>query len=234
MIETLLEIEVATRMLREGKEKEKAGGDSAAGAAAANSSVATSNDPIDIHYRQLKTAMTVVEKSTEEFNLISTYITNTHAPTHKVSCGRKMGERGKRKDMGQERRGPWVLCVLLTLCFPFPPLLPWRQNYTLDLLEAFCVDRENEGDRYKPFEANPNRMLLWVSAKSRGGLGPREGEAQGESASHFFFSFFLFSSFVTARFAHDELRGHPQPRLAHRAARGARHWLHVRKGSLLR
>jgi len=76
MIDSLLEIEIATKMLKEGAE----GG--AANAAAAAQSL--SMDPIDVHYRQLKTDMKVLEHSSGEFSLIKTYITNTHAPTHTV------------------------------------------------------------------------------------------------------------------------------------------------------
>jgi predicted DNA-binding WGR domain protein len=50
MVETLLEIEVATKMLKQSKEAKTEGKDGADEAAPGES-----NDPIDVHYRQLKT-----------------------------------------------------------------------------------------------------------------------------------------------------------------------------------
>lgn len=164
MIDTLLEIEVATKMLKEGGE----GG--AASAAAA--SQALSMDPIDVHYRQLKTDMKVLEHDSGEFSLIKTYITNTHAPTHTVGSRATHTVTSERSAIISG--GP--LCAhsrsILTSSLPFALDVlslacdcPFSQNYTLDLLEAFAVDRENEGSRYSAFEKDPNRMLLWHGSR---------------------------------------------------------------------
>jgi poly [ADP-ribose] polymerase len=72
MIDTLLEVETATKLLKSG------GAEASAAAAAAGQSM----DPIDLHYRQLKTEMKPLERDDSEFKLIQTYITNTHAKTH--------------------------------------------------------------------------------------------------------------------------------------------------------
>jgi len=63
MLDSLLEIEVAYSLLS-GGEKEK------------------DVDPIDSHYKKLKTEIEVLEKSTEEFKVIEEYVKNTHASTH--------------------------------------------------------------------------------------------------------------------------------------------------------
>ena len=39
-------------------------------------------DPIDAHYKKLKTEIEVLEKTTEEFKVIEEYVKNTHASTH--------------------------------------------------------------------------------------------------------------------------------------------------------
>ena len=39
-------------------------------------------DPIDAHYKKLKTEIEVLEQSTEEFKVIEEYVRNTHASTH--------------------------------------------------------------------------------------------------------------------------------------------------------
>jgi len=126
MIDTLLEVETATKLLKQGKEQDK---DAAAAAAGGKAEAAPgqSMDPIDVHYRQLKTDMRVLEREEDDFKLIQTYITNTHAATHR--------------------------------------------NYTLDLLDVFAVDRENEAGRYAPFEQNSNRMLLWHGSRTTNYVG---------------------------------------------------------------
>ena len=105
----------------------------------------------------------VLEHSSGEFSLIKTYITNTHAPTHTVRSWHT-----KQRD--QQRFG--CACALLHLTLPSLLLIFCdalcacsNQNYTLDLLEAFAVDRENEGSRYQAFEKDPNRMLLWHGSR---------------------------------------------------------------------
>ena len=39
-------------------------------------------DPIDAHYKKLKTEVEVLEQDTEEFRVIQEYVANTHASTH--------------------------------------------------------------------------------------------------------------------------------------------------------
>jgi len=63
MLDNLLEIEIAYSLLS-GGEKEK------------------DVDPIDAHYKKLKTEIEVLEQSTEEFKVIEEYVKNTHASTH--------------------------------------------------------------------------------------------------------------------------------------------------------
>lgn len=105
MIDSLLEIEIATKMLKEGAE-----GGSANAAAAAQS---LSMDPIDVHYRQLKTDMKVLEHSSGEFSLIKTYITNTHAPTHTVRAWHTQA-----RESSASSSGAIVQCALRHLTLP--------------------------------------------------------------------------------------------------------------------
>uniref|UniRef100_A0AAR2JZI8 Poly [ADP-ribose] polymerase n=1 Tax=Pygocentrus nattereri TaxID=42514 RepID=A0AAR2JZI8_PYGNA len=63
MLDNLLDIEVAYSLLRGGAEDNK-------------------KDPIDINYEKLKTKIEVVDKSSEESELIQQYVKNTHAATH--------------------------------------------------------------------------------------------------------------------------------------------------------
>ncbi|CAG0890958.1 unnamed protein product, partial [Darwinula stevensoni] len=65
MLDSLLEIEVAFNLLKEGQEEEGV-------------------DPIDSHYKKLKTDIEVLEQSSEEFLMIQEYIQNTHATTHSM------------------------------------------------------------------------------------------------------------------------------------------------------
>ena len=39
-------------------------------------------DPIDAHYKKLKTEVEVLERDTEEWRVIEEYVKNTHASTH--------------------------------------------------------------------------------------------------------------------------------------------------------
>ena len=39
-------------------------------------------DPVDTHYRKLNADITVLERDSEKFQLLETYIKNTHASTH--------------------------------------------------------------------------------------------------------------------------------------------------------
>ncbi|XP_061741748.1 poly [ADP-ribose] polymerase 1 [Nerophis ophidion] len=63
MLDNLLDIEVAYSLLRGGAQDNE-------------------SDPIDINYEKLKTKMEVVDKSTEEAEIIMQYVKNTHAATH--------------------------------------------------------------------------------------------------------------------------------------------------------
>ncbi|GAA6079173.1 poly [ADP-ribose] polymerase 1, partial [Tachysurus ichikawai] len=63
MLDNLLDIEVAYSLLRGGAEDNK-------------------KDPIDLNYEKLKTKIQVVDKSSEEAQIIQQYVTNTHAATH--------------------------------------------------------------------------------------------------------------------------------------------------------
>ncbi|XP_051501168.1 poly [ADP-ribose] polymerase 1 [Myxocyprinus asiaticus] len=63
MLDNLLDIEVAYSLLRGGVEDNK-------------------KDPIDINYEKLKTKIEVVDKSSDEAQLIIEYVKNTHAATH--------------------------------------------------------------------------------------------------------------------------------------------------------
>lgn len=62
MLDNLLEIEVAYSMLK--------GGDAG-------------EDPIDAHFKKLKTDMEPLDKSSEEFKRLCDFVKNTHAATHK-------------------------------------------------------------------------------------------------------------------------------------------------------
>lgn len=61
MLDNLLEIEIAYSMLKGGTEGE---------------------DPIDNHYKKLKTEIVPVEKTSQEFKRLVDYVKNTHAATH--------------------------------------------------------------------------------------------------------------------------------------------------------
>lgn len=63
MLDNLLDIEVAYSLLRGGADDNK-------------------KDPIDINYEKLKTKIEVVDKSTNEAEVIIEYVKNTHAATH--------------------------------------------------------------------------------------------------------------------------------------------------------
>ncbi|KAK3542329.1 hypothetical protein QTP86_022480 [Hemibagrus guttatus] len=63
MLDNLLDIEVAYSLLRGGAEDNK-------------------KDPIDINYEKLRTKIEVVDKSSEEAQIIQQYVKNTHAETH--------------------------------------------------------------------------------------------------------------------------------------------------------
>ncbi|XP_053460936.1 poly [ADP-ribose] polymerase 1 [Nycticebus coucang] len=63
MLDNLLDIEVAYSLLRGGSDD-------------------SSKDPIDVNYEKLKTNIKVVDKDSEEAEIIRKYVKNTHATTH--------------------------------------------------------------------------------------------------------------------------------------------------------
>ncbi|XP_061603098.1 poly [ADP-ribose] polymerase 1 [Cololabis saira] len=63
MLDNLLDIEVAYSLLRGGAQDDD-------------------HDPIDINYEKLKTKIHVVDKNTQEAEVITQYVKNTHAATH--------------------------------------------------------------------------------------------------------------------------------------------------------
>ena len=63
MLESLLEIEVAYSLLKAGD-------------------AVLDKDPIDAHYEKLNTKIEVLDKTTDEFQMLETYVKNTHASTH--------------------------------------------------------------------------------------------------------------------------------------------------------
>jgi len=62
MLGSLLDIEIAYSLLK--------------------SSVVEHRDPIDVHYESLAAKIDVLDKATEDFKLIESYVQNTHAKTH--------------------------------------------------------------------------------------------------------------------------------------------------------
>lgn len=67
MLDNLLEIEIAYNIIKMENDEIDAG---------------NRLDPIDLHYEKLNCLMEILDKNTNEFNIISTYVANTHAPTH--------------------------------------------------------------------------------------------------------------------------------------------------------
>lgn len=63
MLDSLLEIEIAYSLLKteEGTE---------------------SKDAIDVHYEKLNSDINIVDKESQEFDLIETYVKNSHGSTH--------------------------------------------------------------------------------------------------------------------------------------------------------
>lgn len=64
MLDNLSEIELAYSLLKSEDEEDKG------------------SDPIDKHYRKLKTKVEVLDKKCDEFQMIEKYVSNTHAATH--------------------------------------------------------------------------------------------------------------------------------------------------------
>ena len=68
MLDNLLEIEVAYSLLKDtGDENANKG-----------------KDPIDVHYEKLKTEIEVLDKNSNEFDILKKYVENTHASTHNL------------------------------------------------------------------------------------------------------------------------------------------------------
>ncbi|XDC80304.1 hypothetical protein R6Z07F_011477 [Ovis aries] len=103
MLDNLLDIEVAYSLLRGGSDD-------------------SSKDPIDVNYEKLKTDIKVVDKDSEEAEIIRKYVKNTHATTHNA--------------------------------------------YDLEVVDIFKIEREGEGQRYKPFKQLHNRRLLWHGSRT--------------------------------------------------------------------
>lgn len=64
MLDNLSEIELAYSLLKSENDEDKGA------------------DPIDKHYRKLKTKVDVLDKKSDEFKMVEKYVTNTHAATH--------------------------------------------------------------------------------------------------------------------------------------------------------
>lgn len=64
MLDNLSEIELAYSLLKSEDEEDKGA------------------DPIDKHYRKLKTKVDVLDQKSDEFKMIEKYVSNTHAATH--------------------------------------------------------------------------------------------------------------------------------------------------------
>ena len=62
MLENLLEIELACNLLKGSDDDEQ--------------------DPLDAHYAKLKTEVEDLDRKSEEFEMLETYVKNTHAATH--------------------------------------------------------------------------------------------------------------------------------------------------------
>lgn len=63
MLENLMEMEIAYSMLHADTDKTK--------------------NPLDAHYKQLKTEIDVLDRKSQEFKMIEAYVKNTHADTHR-------------------------------------------------------------------------------------------------------------------------------------------------------
>lgn len=101
MIDNLMEIEIAYALLQADTDNKL--------------------NPVDARYEQLKTKLEALDHASEEFQLIQTYVTNTHAETH--------------------------------------------QQYDLEIVDVFKMDRQGEKRRYKPFRKLHNRQLLWHGSR---------------------------------------------------------------------
>lgn len=85
MLDNLMEMEIAYELLSRDKDKD--------------------DSPIDAHYKALKTELEVLERNSEEFQVIEKYLSNTHAPTHsnyalKIDQAFKVNREGERERFG--------------------------------------------------------------------------------------------------------------------------------------
>ena len=62
MLNSLLDIEIAYNLLKSSSNEGK--------------------DPIDSHYEKLKTDINVLDKKSDEYNILEKYVKQTHASTH--------------------------------------------------------------------------------------------------------------------------------------------------------
>lgn len=83
MLESLLEMELAYGLLNEETDEKK--------------------NPLDSHYEQLKTDIVPLNKSSDEYELLSNYVKNTHAPTH-MNYSLDVEEIFKVSRKGEDRR----------------------------------------------------------------------------------------------------------------------------------
>ena len=66
MVSSLMDIEVAYSLMK----------------AADEVKAEKHEDPVDTHYKKLKADITVLDRDSDKFRLLETYIKNTHAATH--------------------------------------------------------------------------------------------------------------------------------------------------------
>ncbi|KAG0710317.1 Poly [ADP-ribose] polymerase 1 [Chionoecetes opilio] len=97
MLDSLSEIEIAYSLLKSECEEDKGA------------------DPIDKHYRKLKTKVDVVDKTSDEYKMIEDYVSNTHAATHShyklvVEEAFKVDVKGRRSATGPSSSCPTDSC----------------------------------------------------------------------------------------------------------------------------
>lgn len=64
MLDSLLELEISYSLLSGGKKEQE------------------ESDPIDLYYEKLKANLTVIDKKSDEFDMIKEFMSNTHGSTH--------------------------------------------------------------------------------------------------------------------------------------------------------
>lgn len=83
MLESLLEMELAYQLLNEDTDAKK--------------------NPIDAHFEQLNTEIVPLNKTSDEFDFLTRYVNNTHAPTH-TNYSLEVEDIFKVVRKGEERR----------------------------------------------------------------------------------------------------------------------------------